>query len=283
VTTKLGIVAGGGDLPARAIEACQRSGHPFFVLAIEGQATHPIIDTVPHAWCRLGAAGKAEKLAREAGVTDVVMAGWVRRPSIREIRPDAKAAKFILKAGLNAWGGDDGILRALLREVEDSGFRIVGIHDVLPELLAEEKVYSNKKPDTQAEADIKRGIEVLSALGGVDVGQSAVVQQGIVLGVEAIEGTDQLIERSGKLRRKGPAGVLIKMKKPNQDMRVDLPTIGTRTVENASAAGLRGIAVEAGATLIVDEADTIKTANRAGLFLIGINPATFAASGKGSA
>jgi len=127
-------------------------------------------------------------------------------------------------------------------------------------------------PDEQAEADIKRGIEVARGLGALDVGQAVVVQQGIVLGVEAIEGTDRLIRRCGELRREGPGGVLVKMKKPGQDRRLDLPTIGVNTVREAASAGLRGIAVETGGALVLGRDAVTAEADRMGLFVIGVSP-----------
>ena len=182
---------------------------------------------------------------------------------------------FFANIGTKALG-DDGILRALVQELEHDGMVVRGVHEVMPELLVKEGVLGKHKPDKKALADIKRGVEVALELGRLDVGQAVVVQQGLVLGVEGIEGTDKLIQRCGDYRRKGEGGVLVKLRKPQQDMRIDLPTIGTRTIENAKASGLRGIAVHAGNGLIVDESEVIKLANKEGLFIIGINPADFA-------
>ena len=140
------------------------------------------------------------------------------------------------------------------------------------DLLVKQGIMGKHKPDKQAKEDIRRGIEVATELGKLDVGQAVVVQQGLVLGVEGIEGTDELIRRCGGYRRKGDGGVLVKLRKPQQDMRIDLPTIGTRTVERAKEAGLRGIVVHAGNGLVVDEADVIKLADKYGLFVMGVNP-----------
>lgn len=269
---KLGIIAGGGAYPAQIIAACQQQDRPFHVLAIEGQADHPAIDAVPHTWVRLGAAADAEKVLRAEGCEEVILAGHVRRPSLREIRPDARAAKVLLKATMKAWG-DDSLLGAIIKEFEKSGFRVVGVDAILSDLLAPEGPIGRHRPDTDAQRDIERGIAVARGLGALDVGQSVVVQQGIVLGVEAIEGTDALIRRCGGLKREGPGGVLVKLVKPGQDRRVDLPTIGVATVEGAQAAGLRGIAVEAGGTQILDRAAVAAAADTAGLFVIGVRVA----------
>jgi DUF1009 family protein len=268
---KLGIIAGGGAYPAQIIAACQQQGRPFHVLALDGQSDHPVIETVPHTRVRLGAAAEAERVLREEGCEDVILAGHVRRPSLREIRPDARAAKVLMKASMKAWG-DDSLLGAIIKEFEKSGFRVVGIESIFEDLLAPEGSMGRHQPDAEADTDIARGIEVARGLGTLDVGQSVVVQQGIVLAVEAIEGTDALLERCRTLRREGPGGVLVKLTKPGQDRRVDLPTIGVNTVRGSAAAGLRGIAVEAGGTQIIDRAAVVDAADDAGLFLIGIKP-----------
>lgn len=266
---KLGIVAGGGDLPAQVIEACEKSGRPFYVVAVEGQADHPAIERVPHTFVRLGEARRVEKIARAEGIEEVVLAGWVRRPSLRAIRPDGRALRFLLKAGFRALG-DDSLLSAIIKEVETAGYRVVGVHDIVEDLLAPEGQYGKIAPDEQAWQDIRRGLDVALGLGRVDVGQTVAVQQGIVLAVEAIEGTDAMIRRAGTLQRAGPKGVLVKLPKPGQERRVDMPTIGVKTVEEIAAAGLRGIAVEAGGALAIDLPGIVEAADRHKIFVIGM-------------
>ena len=266
---KLGILAGGGDLPALILQSCRDSGRDAFVIAFEGHAEPDRIAGAPQAWVRLGAAAKAIKLLREAGVEDLVFAGPVSRPTLAQLRPDGRVLKFLAQLGPKAFG-DDGLLSAVVRELETEGFVIVGADSLLGELLAPLGPLGSVGPDAQAETDIHRGRQVAHALGGVDVGQAVVVQKGVVLGVEAIEGTDALLARCALLRRDGPGGVLVKMKKPDQERRVDLPTIGVRTVEEAARAGLRGIAVEAGATLILDSDGVRESADAAGLFVVGV-------------
>lgn len=266
---KLGILAGGGEVPSRLVQACQEAGREVFVLAFEGQTDPSAVQGTEHAWSRLGAVGGALKSLRDAGVRDLVMAGPIRRPSMRELRPDLRGLQFFAKAGMESQG-DDGLLRAVISGLEEEGFRLLGIDDVLPGSLAEEGRLGKHSPDRQAESDIARGLQVALALGSADVGQAVVVQGGIVLGVEAIEGTDRLLARCKDLRRAGPGGVLVKVKKPGQETRVDLPTIGPRTLRSADSAGLRGIAVQAGAALVIDRDKLISAADRAGLFVIGL-------------
>jgi DUF1009 family protein len=271
---KLGIVAGGGDLPAQIIAACRARGRPVFVLALLGQADPEGYHDVPHAWIRLGEGGTGLEIMRHNRVSEIVFAGRVRRPSIAELRPDKWTAKFVGRLGLSLFG-DDGLLKKVLQEVEAAGFHVVAPDSILTDVLAPLGPFAGPAPDAGAEVDIARGVRVARLLGEADVGQAVVVQQGIVLGVEAVEGTDALLARCALLRRDGPGGVLVKLSKPGQEQRVDLPTVGAATVERAADAGLRGIAVEARRTLVVDRAAVARAAETRGLFVVGV-----AADGK---
>src|SRR5579885_1523358 len=210
MTAKLGIVAGGGELPRRLIEACRGERREFFVLAFHDQTDPETVAGVPHAWCRLAAGGKALSLLRAHGVDELV----------RVAMPEGALGRV--------------------------------------------------EPDAEAAADIAHGLRIARALGALDIGQAVVVQQGLVLGVEAIEGTDALIARCAGLRRDGPGGVLVKAAKPGQERRIDLPAIGARTVAAAAAAGLRGIAAEAGGALLLDRDEVVRRADAAGLFVVGV-------------
>lgn len=265
---KLGIIAGGGAIPVQLVDHCRITGREFFVLALKGHVDELDLNTVSHSEIRLGAAGKMIATLHEQAVQDVILIGKLRRPSLFELRPDARAAKIAFKARRKTHG-DDGLLSAIIRELEEEGFNVVGIDAVMSEMLAPLGVMGKHAPDKLALADIDRGVDVVKALGALDVGQGAIVQDGIVLAVEASEGTDQLIERSKALHRKGAGGILVKSMKPGQERRVDLPTIGVTTIALALEAGLRGIAVEAGSTLIVDQAAVIAAADAGGLFLSG--------------
>jgi hypothetical protein len=266
---RLGIVAGWGGLPRHLIECCRAAGRDVFVLALEGAAEPATVEDVPHAWCRLGAAATGLTLLRENRVTELVLAGGIRRPSLTALRPDWLAAKLLARVGYRALG-DDGLLSAVVKELEQEGFRVLGADQLLDRALAPEGPLGRLLPDRQAQADVERGLRVARALGTLDVGQAVIVQQGLVLGVEAIEGTDELLQRCAALRREAPGGVLVKVEKPGQEPRADRPTIGLRTVLLAAETGLRGIAVEANATIVLDRDEVIRVADRAGLFLVGI-------------
>lgn len=267
---RLGIIAGSGGLPRRLIERCHAAGRECYVLALEGEADPETVAEVIHDWCRLGAAAKGLGLLRRHGVTDLVLAGAIRRPTLAAIRPDWRAAKFFAKVGYRMLG-DDGLLSAIGKELELEGFRLVGAHQLLEAgTTVDEGPLGGLSPDSDAAADIARGVAIARALGGLDIGQAVVIQQGLVLGVEAIEGTDELIRRCAALRRDGVGGVLVKLAKPGQESRIDRPTIGPQTVRLAAAAGLRGIAVEAGATLLLDRDEVVGAADAAGVFVVGI-------------
>ena len=266
---RLGILAGAGELPLRVIEAAREASRPVFVLAFEGIADRAVVAGSPHAWVRLGAAGEGMRLLRENGVVELVLAGSVRRPSIAGLRPDWRAAKFFARVGLKALG-DDGLLGAVIKELESEGFRVVSLESLLPHMLAPRGAIGALLLDDAAQADIARGLEAARALGALDIGQAVVVQQGMVLGVEAIEGTDALLARCAALRREGRGGVLVKIAKPGQERRADLPVIGPGTVAAALAAGLAGIAVEAGSTLLVDRDAIAAAADAAGMFVVGV-------------
>jgi DUF1009 family protein len=226
---------------------------------------------VPHAWIRLGAATEGFAALRAAQVSEVVFVGPVRRPSLTSLMPDMRAAKFLARVGLRSFG-DDGLLSAIVKEFEAEGFRVVGADDVLAHLVAPTGAVGRLMPDDAAKGDIARGLAVVRALGALDIGQAVVVEAGVVLGVEAIEGTDALIERAGRLKREGPhRGVLVKAKKPGQERRIDLPTIGAQTVERTAAAGLAGIAIEAGSALIVDRDEVARCADASGIFVVGFD------------
>jgi len=193
----------------------------------------------------------------------------VKRPSFTGLIPDWKCLKLLMKHGKKALG-DDALLKILIQEMESEGLKVVGIDEILPHLLIKKGVYGRMIPTAQDTSDIKRGIEVARKLGEADVGQAVIVQQGLVLAVEGIEGTDALILRSRALKRKGGRGVLVKTAKPQQDRRADLPTIGPNTVQAAAEAGLSGIAVQADSVLFSEAEKAVKLANQQGIFIIGV-------------
>jgi len=265
---KLGILAGGGDLLGLLISACQATNREVFVVAFKGFANEDNLSDVSHAWTDLAAVGKTLSHLHKAKCQQVVLAGPVGRPSLTSLRPDLRGARLlprVIKAG-----GDDAALKVIIAELETEGFEVLGADDILSHLLAPPGAMGIMLPDHEETMDIDRGIGAAMALGQADVGQAVVVQQGVVLGVEAAEGTDALIARCSALRMEGRGGVLVKLKKPGQERRADLPTIGTATISAVSDAGLAGLAVEAGGTLVLGLEKVAAEADERGVFVYGI-------------
>jgi DUF1009 family protein len=268
---KLGIIAGSGELPVKLIDACRNMGRDVFVVALEGHAAPQATVGVAHAWARIGAVGRIIALLREAGVAELVMAGKVERPSLAELRPDWRTLKFLAGRG-GRLGSDDDLLAAIVETIErEEGIRVVGPGTLLADLPAPPGALGRHRPGAEDEADIALGVLAARQLGALDIGQAVVVQQGLVLAVEAAEGTDRLIIRAGELRRSGRGPVLVKIRKPQQDGRADPPVIGPETARQVVAAGFAGIAVEAGGTLILDRPEVTRIADDAGLFVVGID------------
>jgi DUF1009 family protein len=271
----LGIVAAGGPFPLRIAETALALGRPVFVVCVRDFCDPAPYAHLPHAVERLGAAGAMVEHLRRAGVVDLILAGQARRPSLFSLVPDSWTAKAVARMGPAVFRGDDTLLRAGARLLEEEGFRLLAPHEVLDQALADPGLLAGAAPDALARADIARGAAVLRALAGEDVGQAVVVQQGLVLGIEAVEGSAALLARCAGLRYEGPGGVLVKLVKPQQDRRLDPPVIGPLTVRQAAEAGLRGIAIEARGTIVTEREATLAACREAGMFLISIEPEEF--------
>lgn len=276
-TSPLGVIASGGDLPKAIAESVRGAGREVFVIALAGSAEEWVKD-FPHEWCGLGEVGKLLKALKGAGCEEIVMAGKIARPKFSDIKLDWKGVLVAPGIIAAARKGDDGLLRAVVDTVEREGFRAIGAQDAAPGLLVREGPLGRLKPDAEDEADIATAFKIVRTLGELDVGQAAVVSEGLPLAVEAAEGTDAMIARIGALPKhfRGQAdkrrGVLVKAPKPIQDRKTDLPVIGVATIRNAAAVGLAGIAVEAGGALILGQKAVAEEADKLGLFVIGVKP-----------
>ncbi len=267
----LGIIAGKGSLPAQLIRHCQDNCRPFFVLAFEESFTPEIMNDVPHAVVRLGAVGEALNHLRGAGVCEIVMAGGIKRPAMSSLKPDAAGAKLIKKIGLAIFGGDDALLKAITSFFEEENFTVVGVDQILKNIIAPAGVLGKITPDKDAMADIMLGMREAKNLGALDIGQAVIIENGKLLATENAEGTDAMIMSCAKLRGGKPkGGVLVKAKKPGQEEKVDLPSIGIQTIENLKKSGLLGVAVEANSSLLIDRDELIKKADEYAIFVIGI-------------
>ncbi len=266
---KIGMIAGGGMMPVEIIKYCNKHGMEIFVIGIEPFASEEQLKDAPHTFAKIGEAGKMLKTFKKNDVYRIVLAGGIKRPSLKEMIPDWGGMKILAKLAVKKMS-DDGMFRAVMDEIENHGFKVVGIEEVVPEMLFSEGLYGKVKPSAEDMDDIMRGITVAKALGAVDVGQAVVVQEGMVLAVEAIEGTDMMLSRAATVRKEGKAPVMVKILKPGQDMRVDLPAIGLQTIEQLKKYGIKGIAVEAGGILMIEREAVIKMADESGIFIIGM-------------
>jgi hypothetical protein len=258
---RLGIVAGGGPLPALVAREARAAGRDLFVLAFEGITDATLLAAGPHRAVRLGALGAALRALRDAAVAEAILIGPVGRPTAATLRPDLRGAALLARlAGRRL--GEDGILRLVIAEIEREGIRVVGPAEVAPALLMVQGRLSARPAPASATRDLAIARE---ALARRDLGQAVVAHAGRVVALEQADGTDAMLERLRK-----PGGTLVKLPRPGQDRRVDLPTIGPRTVELAAAAGLAGILVAAGATLVVDGPGVRQAADRLGLFVVGV-------------
>jgi DUF1009 family protein len=274
---KLGLIAGGGSLPVEIAEHCLRSGRPLFVIRLKGFAGDGL-DTFAGAEVGLAELGKCFKALKRAGCEAICLAGQVNRPDFSTLMPDLRGLAALPGAIAAAAKGDDALLRMLVGEFEKEGFVVEGAHEVMDDLGLRAGPLGRIGPLAEHAADIAQAMDVARAIGRLDAGQAAVVCRGLVLALEAAEGTDALLERVAHLpealrgRPDAPLGVLAKAPKPTQETRVDLPTIGLATVEGAARAGLAGIVGEAGGLLVLERDEVIARADELGVFILGLEP-----------
>ena len=269
---KLGIIAGRGNLPKLIIKECEKRNRDFVVITIHGFAKAEDYKKYTHKVIRLGRVGEALKFFHDNGVKELVMTGGIKKPSLSSVKPDAVGAKMIAKLMKAKIFGDNNIFTTVIKFMESKGLKVIGVKDILKSIIAKKGVIGGVKiKDKEFKKDIKLGKDVLRATSKFDIGQSIAAQQNMIIGVECIGGTDELIERCGELKYKtGRKPVLIKFRKAGQSDRADLPTIGLQTVKNVKKAGFGGIAVEAGGVILLDKDKMIDYANKNKLFIVGI-------------
>jgi UDP-2,3-diacylglucosamine hydrolase len=283
----LAIIAGAGRLPAEIAAEVASRQEEVAILPLKGVADADFSGFRQQPVGMLDPTGVLAALG-EVKARAVILAGTVHRPGIGLVLAGYEAVRHREEIRRVVQGGDDNLLRGIIAFLEDNGFPVLGVREVAPRLMAQAGVLGRKAPNEAERMDIACGQQALVAMGPSDIGQGVVVAQRRILAVEAAEGTDSMIRRVGALRRTGvigrllrhgrPAvaeqmgGVLVKAPKPGQDFRVDLPAVGPRTIRLAEAAGLSGIAIEAGSVLVVEREATIRAANAAGLYIVGIIP-----------
>jgi DUF1009 family protein len=266
---KIALLAGGGALPAQLLQAWQTANKPHCIIAFKDQTPPELLENTPHDWSRLGAVGRTIRLLKARDVEEVVLAGYMRKPKLWQLFPDVTALKILWKIKFSL-KGDDKILKAVMAELEKHGITVRGAHELLADVLLPQGSLTIHQPNPQALQDMTLGLAAAKQHGAHDLGQAVLVENGQVLGYEDAAGTDALIARFAAHTRQSRTAILVKACKPQQDTRADLPTIGKRTVEQAIAAGLQGIAGEAGKTLLLERDEAIRLAEEAGVFVWGM-------------
>jgi DUF1009 family protein len=274
---KVAVVAGSGRLPVVLADNLAQAGHSPFIVMLAGEAgDDPALASFEHERLALEEIGALLPLLKRRKITHVVLAGGVgRRPHWRQIRPTLALLRILPKILIALARGDDGLLRIIIGQIEAEGFKVIGAHEIVPDLLAPEGPMTRARPRKGDVADLAAAFAAARAIGALDIGQAAVAIGGRVVALEGIEGTDGLLDRVKELRHHGriggrKRGVLVKCAKPGQESRADLPGIGPATVDAAHAAGLAGIGVEAGHSLVLDFGEMVKRADALGLFVVGL-------------
>mgnify|MGYP003685854391 FL=1 len=266
---KLAIIAGNGSIPFYLIEECNKIGREYCLIIIEGHGKELSEKYDPDYTVSLSKMGRAVKYVKNIGIKHILMVGGVKRPSLKNIIPDLWTAKFLTTISSKV-SGDNSVLSKLTKALEREGFIIVAPEEVLPNLICPKGTLGKVKPNQQNNEDISTGYRIAKIIGANDIGQSIIIENGLVIAVEAAEGTDRMIKRSLNLKKEKKAGVLIKVIKPMQDKRIDRPVIGIDTIKAVKKAGLDGIALESNEILILNYSDVILYADEEGLFVEGI-------------
>jgi DUF1009 family protein len=280
----LGIIAGGGLVPVKVAESALGPNGQYesvYIVGLDGFA-HEEVSRFPGATVGIGQVGRIIRLLRDHQCRDLVLVGYLRRPRLLSLRPDSGTLRNLPRLLALLKGGDDSVLSRVGRFMEEQGFRVLGAHEVAPQLAAPQGSFASASLIERDFEDMRIGARLIRALSPFDVGQAAIVSRGYVLAVEAAEGTDAMLTRCRDLHPwglHGRSGVLVKAPKQGQDLRLDMPAIGPRTVELAVEAKLRGIAVLAGHILLADHQHLVEKADEAGLFLYGFKNEDIETSG----
>lgn len=272
----IGLISGGGQLPLLLARAARASGKRVVAVGIKNEVNSQLAQEVDeYTVINLGQLGRLIKSLRSAGVERAIMAGSIGKTKLfKDFLPDLKAINEFRKMRHR---GDNSLLTGLAEVLGREGITITAAHELVPELLAPEGLYTAGKPNERQWDDIALGWEVADRVGRLDIGQCVVVSHGVVTAVEAIEGTDKTIERGGRLGA-GDA-VVIKRCKPNQDLRFDLPAIGPDTIEAMASTGCTALAVEAGRSMVFDRPELVERADKYGISVLGLTESQ-AAGGK---
>jgi DUF1009 family protein len=268
-TNKIGLIAGNGQFPIAFARAAKEKGMQVIAVAHEGETLPELAHYVDAIfWIKVGQLGKLIKIFKDQGVTDVLMAGGIRKTRMFGGIPDLRGMTMLAKI---LHMKDDSILRAVARELESDGITVRESTLYLESILASPGILTRRKPSKGENQDIEFGWQMAKEIGKLDIGQTVVVKDQAVLAVEAIEGTDEAIRRGGRLC--GHGAVIVKVCKPLQDLRFDLPAIGPQTINTMKQVGALCLAVEADKTIVIERETVVREANRAGITIVALRDA----------
>jgi UDP-2,3-diacylglucosamine hydrolase len=276
VTSRLAILCAGGDFPLAVAKAAKERGENPFLVLLEGLADTKLAHSFDCATVRIGQYGKIIDLLKKHNCTRLISVGFLVRPHFWSVLPDFKLLTKLPILYKAYKGGDNHLLSAIAKGFESEGITYLGVHDAAPQLLMPKGILTTIKPNDTELADIQFGLKALESIGDFDIGQALIIHHNHIVAVEGAEGTDGLLKRMKEMRETkrvrwpSPAGLLVKALKPNQDKRLDMPAIGLNTLQEIHAAGLKGLAVQAGGTLVLEGQSMIDYANDKGLFIVGV-------------
>ena len=273
--TRLGLIAGNGRFPFLVLDAARGAGHDVTIVALKEETFPELADVAarpPAAalhWISLGQLGACIDLLKSAGVSQAVMAGQVKHTKLFDIRPDWTLGRVLMRL---ATKNTDSIISGVADVLRDNGIELLHSTAFLEPLMARSGVLTSRPPTEAERADVEFGYRVADTIAGLDIGQTIAVKSAAVVAVEAMEGTDAVISRAGRLAGSGVS--IVKVAKPNQDMRFDVPVVGVSTIAAMQAAGATMLSVDAGKTLMIDGDAIVKAANDAGIAIVGRGAAT---------
>jgi hypothetical protein len=267
---KIGVIAGYGDLPNEVLENIKNNGDESYFVSLKSITNVKPTLATKHIEAKITAVGKILNYFEQNKIKKVIFVGGLKRPSFTALIPDLKGAKLLSRLRNLKKAGDNSIFDAIFQFLQEEGFETVGIKEIAPDLLTTKGILGKVEPNIEQLDDIEYGFNIAKKIGELDIGQSIVAHQKTTLAVEGIDGTDALIDRCKKLHFGGKGGILVKVKKNNQDDRIDLPTIGIKTIEKLKENNFSGIAIEAGESIIINKNQVIELANKYNIFIFGL-------------
>ncbi len=268
---KIILIAGNGKLPVEIIANLKLLHIDFKILIIKDSGYQKTLLKCDHEIIDLGSIASSLIMLKKKGYENLILAGGIKRPSLRNIKPDINTIKIFARyTKVFLSGGDNNLLKFVIKEIENLGIKVLNIKRIVPQIFIDFGIHSKKKPSKESIAYIEKGKKILDAISRYDIGQSLIIQQGNVVGIEAMEGTDHLIKRCSSLFIDGDKPILVKLFKKKQEMRVDLPTIGIKTVRLCKKHSIQGIAFSANKTLFLEKEKILKNLNSYNIFLVGI-------------